>query len=58
LQLLDCLILYLCVVRSIDYYNGTEYAQEDFMLNRCGVIHVCDAPLSPITEDELTNFMQ
>jgi flagellar basal body rod protein FlgB len=57
-KVLDRLILYLRVVHSIDYYNGTEYAQEDFMPNRCGVIHVCDASLSPITEAELTNFMQ
>jgi hypothetical protein len=52
------LILYLRVVHSIDYYNGTEYAQEDSMPNRCGVIHVRGAPLSSITDVELTNFMQ
>lgn len=28
------------------------------MPNRCGVIHVRGAPLSSITEAELTNFMQ
>ncbi|CAF4359271.1 unnamed protein product, partial [Adineta steineri] len=39
-KVLDRLILYLRVVHSIDYYNGTEYAQEDSMPNRCGVIHV------------------
>jgi hypothetical protein len=58
LQVLDRLILYLRVVHSIDYYNGTEYAQEDFMPNRCGVIYVRGPPLSSITEAELTNFMQ
>ena len=52
------MILYLRVVHSIDYYNGTEYAQEDAMPNRCGVIHVRGSPLSSITEIELTNFMQ
>ncbi len=52
------MILYLRVVHSIDYYNGTEYAQEDSMPNRCGVIYVRGAPLSSITEAELTNFMQ
>ncbi|CAF0849143.1 unnamed protein product [Adineta steineri] len=57
-KVLDRLILYLRVVHSIDYYNGTEYAQEDSMPNRCGVIHVRGAPLSSITEAELTNFMQ
>ncbi|UJR38183.1 hypothetical protein I4U23_030857 [Adineta vaga] len=57
-KVLDRLILYLRVVHSIDYYNGTEYAQEDAMPNRCGVIHVRGTPLSSITESELTNFMQ
>ncbi|CAF3704229.1 unnamed protein product [Rotaria sordida] len=57
-KVLDRLILYLRVVHSIDYYNGTEYAQEDSMPNRCGVIHVRGSPLSSITEAELTNFMQ
>jgi hypothetical protein len=52
------LILYLRVVHSFDYYNGTEYAQEDSMPNRCGVIHVRGTPLSSITSTELTNFMQ
>ena len=57
-KVLDRLILYLRVVHSIDYYNGAEYAQEDCMPNRCGVIHVRGSPLSAITEIELTNFMQ
>lgn len=57
-KVLDRLILYLRVVHSIDYYNGTEYAQEDSMPNRCGVIHVRGTPLSSITDAELTNFMQ
>ena len=39
-SLLDNLILYLRIVHSIDYYNATEYQQEDWMPNRCGVIHV------------------
>ena len=55
--MLDRLILYLRVVHSVDYYNGTEYAQEDSMPNRCGVIHVRGSALSSITSSELTNFM-
>ena len=39
-KLLDKLILYLRIVHSIDYYNATEYQQEDWMPNRCGVLHV------------------
>jgi hypothetical protein len=38
--LLDSLILYLRVIHSIDYYNATEYQQEHWMPNRCGVLHV------------------
>ena len=37
---LDALVLYLRVVHSVDFYNGSEYAQEDSMPNRCGVLHV------------------
>ncbi|CAF3617744.1 unnamed protein product [Rotaria sordida] len=57
-KVLDRLILYLRIVHSVDYYNGTEYAQEDSMPNRCGVIHVRGTSLSSITQSELTNFMQ
>jgi hypothetical protein len=39
-NVLDKLILYLRIVHSIDYYNATEYQQEDWMPNRCGVMHV------------------
>lgn len=39
-KLLDKLIMYLRLVHSIDYYNATEYQQEDYMPNRCGVLHV------------------
>lgn len=52
------MILYLRVVYSIDYYNGSEYAQEDAMPNRCGMIHVRGQPLSSITSSELNHFMQ
>ena len=38
--LLDTLILYLRIVHSIDFYNATEYQQEDWMPNRCGILHV------------------
>ncbi len=39
-RVLDNLILYLRMVHSIDYYNSTEYQQEDWMPNRIGVLHV------------------
>ncbi|CAF0708312.1 unnamed protein product [Brachionus calyciflorus] len=38
-ELLDKLILYLRIVHSIDYYNASEYQQEDYMPYRCGVLH-------------------
>ncbi|KAI6209544.1 Arsenite-resistance protein 2-like protein [Aphelenchoides besseyi] len=43
---LDKLLLYLRVVHSIDYYNHCEYANEDSMPNRMGMVHVRDAPLN------------
>lgn len=39
-SILDDLILYLRIVHSIDYYNATEYQQEDWMPNRIGILHV------------------
>lgn len=38
--MLDLLLLYLRLVHSLDYYNLTEYANEDEMPNRCGLFHV------------------
>ena len=37
---LDRLILYLRLVHSFDFYNGSEYPNEDEMPNRCGMLHV------------------
>jgi len=37
---LDQLLLYLRLVHSLDFYNRTEYANEDDMPNRCGLLHV------------------
>ena len=39
-MVLDRLILYLRLVHSFDFYNGTEYPNEDEMPNRCGMLHV------------------
>jgi len=39
-KILDRLILYLRLVYSFDFYNGTEYPNEDEMPNRCGMLHV------------------
>lgn len=40
LQILDKLLLYLRMVHSVDYYNGSQYVHEDEMPNRCGIIHL------------------
>ncbi|RMC22570.1 hypothetical protein DUI87_00426 [Hirundo rustica rustica] len=40
LKVLDRLLLYLRIVHSVDYYNTSEYPNEDEMPNRCGIIHV------------------
>jgi hypothetical protein len=56
---LDKLIIYLRVVHSIDYYNATEYQQEDWMPNRLGILHVrasADAKI-PSSEFQITNVI-
>ncbi|XP_010572885.1 PREDICTED: serrate RNA effector molecule homolog, partial [Haliaeetus leucocephalus] len=46
LKVLDRLLLYLRIVHSVDYYNTSEYINEDEMPNRCGIVHV-RGPLPP-----------
>uniref|UniRef100_A0A1I7SMA9 Serrate RNA effector molecule homolog n=1 Tax=Bursaphelenchus xylophilus TaxID=6326 RepID=A0A1I7SMA9_BURXY len=41
---LDRLLVYLRVVHSVDFYNQCEYANEDTMPNRMGIVHVRDFP--------------
>ena len=33
------MIFYLRMVHSIDFYNHSEYPNEDEMPNRCGILH-------------------
>ena len=56
LRVLDRLILYLRVVHSLDYYNGTDYPYEDEMPNRCGIIHVRGTTPDKCTLTEGTNL--
>lgn len=56
LRVLDRLILYLRVVHSLDYYNGSDYVYEDEMPNRCGIIHVRGAIPDKCTLTEGTRF--
>ncbi|KAJ7313296.1 hypothetical protein JRQ81_004584 [Phrynocephalus forsythii] len=46
IKVLDKLLLYLRIVHSVDYYNTSEYLNEDEMPNRCGIIHV-RGPIPP-----------
>ena len=39
IHVLDRLLLYLRIVHSVDFYNHSEYPNEDEMPNRCGIIH-------------------
>ena len=40
MQVLDKLVVYLRVVHMVDYYNGTEFPNEDEMPNKIGVFHI------------------
>lgn len=57
LRVLDRLILYLRVVHSLDYYNGSDYPYEDEMPNRCGIIHVRGATPDKCTLTEGTSTL-
>ena len=65
IKVLDKLVLYLRVVHSIDFYNSTEYQQEDSMPNRCGIMFV--RPALPVnaaaaslkcTQEEINQYIQ
>ncbi|XP_022788107.1 serrate RNA effector molecule homolog isoform X2 [Stylophora pistillata] len=56
MRVLDRLILYLRVVHSVDYYNGTDYPYEDEMPNRCGIIHVRGAAPEKCTLSEVQEW--
>ena len=32
-------VFYLRIVHSVDFYNHSEYPNEDEMPNRCGILH-------------------
>lgn len=58
LRVLDRLILYLRVVHSLDYYNGSDYPYEDEMPNRCGIIHVRGATPEKCTLAEVQEWQK
>lgn len=43
------MLLYLRIVHSVDFYNHSEYVNEDEMPNRCGIMHArCALPSTPV----------
>ena len=51
IKVLDRLLFYLRIVHSVDYYNHSEYPNEDEMPNRCGIMHARGIPpMSNVTQ--------
>lgn len=43
------MLLYLRIVHSVDFYNHSEYVNEDEMPNRCGIMHArCALPSNQV----------
>lgn len=58
IKVLDRLLLYLRIVHSVDYYNHSEYASEDEMPNRCGIMHARGSPpSSKVTPQEISDYI-
>jgi len=58
LKVLDRLLFYLRIVHSVDYYNHSEYPNEDEMPNRCGIMHARGIPpLSNVTQTEFDEYI-
>lgn len=59
-SVLDKLLLYLRVVHSFDFYNSTEYQQEDSMPNRCGIMFARPSVTSSqkTTQDEVNQYIK
>jgi len=58
LKVLDRLLFYLRIVHSVDYYNHSEYPNEDEMPNRCGIMHARGIPpMSNVTQSEFDEYI-
>ncbi|XP_077976015.1 serrate RNA effector molecule homolog [Styela clava] len=56
---LDKLLYYLRIVHSVDYYNASQYPNEDEMPNRCGIIHARGpTPPNKLTIDDIAEFQK
>merc|ERR1712045_141832 len=57
-KVLDKLLLYLRIVHSVDFYNHSEYPNEDEMPNRCGIMHARGIPpMSNVTQTEFDEYI-
>jgi len=58
IQVLDKMILYLRIVHSVDFYNHSEYPNEDEMPNRCGILHARGIPpTATVTNNEVDEYI-
>merc|ERR1719273_2482092 len=56
-KVLDKLLLYLRIVHSVDFYNHSEYPNEDEMPNRCGIMHARGIqPASNVTITDVEDY--
>ncbi|KAL1115302.1 hypothetical protein AAG570_007333 [Ranatra chinensis] len=59
LKVLDCLLLYLRIVHSVDFYNQSHYPNEDEMPNRCGIMHLRGTPSSTeVSNQEIAEYTE
>ena len=57
IKVLDRMLFYLRVVHSVDFYNHSEYPNEDEMPNRCGIMHARGIPPSGnVTSTEVEEY--
>ena len=56
---MDKMVLYLRIVHSVDFYNHSEYPNEDEMPNRCGILHARGIPPpAKVTSQEVEEYMK
>merc|ERR1719295_1026139 len=59
IAVLDKMVLYLRIVHSVDFYNHSEYPNEDEMPNRCGILHARGIPPpAKVTSQEVEEYMK
>lgn len=60
IKVLDRLLLYLRIVHSVDYYNHSDYPNEDEMPNRIGIMHARGmvSTSSSVTQQEINDYIK